>query len=147
MGKQHTETGATAARTASRSGAGRVLIFVYGIWALAATARSVVQLSLQFHRAPLAYILSAVAAVFYIVATISLARGDAASRRVARISCAIELLGVIVVGTFSVVAPRFFPDATVWSGYGIGYGFIPVVLPILGLLWLRHLDRVDSGAG
>jgi hypothetical protein len=25
----------------------------------------------------------------------------------------------------------------VWSDFGIGYGFVPVVLPILGLLWLR----------
>jgi hypothetical protein len=30
-----------------------------------------------------------------------------------------------------------FPDQTVWSLYGVGYGFVPLVLPVLGLLRLR----------
>jgi hypothetical protein len=38
-----------------------------------------------------------------------------------------------------------FPDATVWSLYGDGYGYVPVVLPILGLLWLRRSGRVTTG--
>jgi hypothetical protein len=43
-----------------------------------------------------------------------------------------------------VLAPSAFPDATVWSVYGNGYFFIPVVLPILGLLWIRHTGRVQA---
>ena len=31
-----------------------------------------------------------------------------------------------------------FPDATVWSQYGLGYGFVPLVLPVVGLWWLRR---------
>ena len=39
----------------------------------------------------------------------------------------------------------FGRDATVWSVFGMGYLFIPLVLPILGLFWLsRH--RPDDGA-
>lgn len=126
---------------ATRSGPGRLLIAVYAVFALAATARSAVQIATKFADAPLAYVLSAVAAVFYIVATVCLARGSDTSRRVATISCAVELVGVLAVGTASVVAPSAFPDSTVWSVYGDGYGFVPVVLPILGLLWIRHTAR------
>jgi|SRR5687767_14414855 cytochrome bd-type quinol oxidase subunit 2 len=124
-------------RTVTRSGPGRLLIAVYGIFVIAATARSAVQIATRFERAPLAYLLSAVAAVVYIVATVCLVRGSRASRRIATVSCLVELVGVVVVGTISLFVPHVFPDATVWSFYGKGYGFVPLVLPILGLWWIR----------
>ena len=120
------------------SGAGRVLVAVYGIFALAATARASVQLLTKFEQAPLAYVLSALAGVIYIVATITLARGTHTSRRIALIAIIIELVGVVSVGTLSVLYPEAFPRATVWSTYGIGYGFVPLILPIVGLAWLWH---------
>ncbi|ONI75031.1 hypothetical protein ALI144C_40400 [Actinosynnema sp. ALI-1.44] len=125
----------------TRSGPGRLLIAVYGIFVIAATARSAVQIATHFGRAPLAYVLSAVAAVIYIVALVCLVKGSRTSRRIAMISCAVELVGVLVVGTVSLFAPQLFPDATVWSFYGRGYGFVPVVLPILGLWWIRATAR------
>ncbi|NKQ55410.1 hypothetical protein HFP15_21230 [Amycolatopsis sp. K13G38] len=115
-----------------------MLVAVYAIFALAATSRAGVQIATKFHEAPLAYVLSAVAAVFYIVATIALARSGSTSRRVALVSCSIELVGVLTVGTFSIFDRQAFPDATVWSVYGQGYLFIPLVLPIIGLYWLRR---------
>jgi cytochrome bd-type quinol oxidase subunit 2 len=121
----------------TRSGPGRLLIAVYAIFALAATARSAVQLGTHFSRAPLAYLLSAIAAVVYIVATVCLARGNRTSRRIATVSILVELVGVLVVGTLSLAVPHLFPDATVWSDYGQGYGYVPAVLPLLGLWWLR----------
>jgi cytochrome bd-type quinol oxidase subunit 2 len=131
--------------TRTRSGPGRLLIAVYAIFALAATARSAVQIATRFHEAPLAYLLSAFAGIVYIVATVCLARGDRTSRRVATVSIVVELVGVLTVGTLSVVDPQAFPDATVWSGYGRGYGFVPLVLPVLGLWWLRRTGRPGSG--
>jgi hypothetical protein len=125
---------ALADRPLSR-GPGRVLIGVYGLFALAASARAGVQIATKFHEAPLAYLLSAAAAVVYIVATVALARSD---RTLALFCCSFELTGVLVVGTFSLLDRAAFPDATVWSLYGIGYGFVPLVLPVLGLLWLRR---------
>jgi cytochrome bd-type quinol oxidase subunit 2 len=119
-------------------GFGRVLIVIYAIFAIAATARSAVQLSTQFSQAPVAYVLSALAAVIYIVATIALARGEGVSRRVATVAIAIELAGVLIVGTLSLILPTAFPHASVWSGFGSGYGFIPLILPIVGLWWLRR---------
>lgn len=115
-----------------------MLVAVYGVFALSAAGRSVVQLSTKFHEAPLAYLLSAFAAVVYLVATVSLARAGATSRRVALIAISTELVGVLTVGTISVLAPSAFPEATVWSGYGSGYGFVPLVLPFVGLWWLRR---------
>ena len=120
------------------SGAGRALVAVYGLFALAATARATVQLISKFSEAPLAYLLSAVAGVVYLVATFTLARDTPVARKVAAVAITVELVGVLTVGTLSVVDPQAFPRATVWSAYGIGYGFVPLVLPVLGLLWLRR---------
>jgi hypothetical protein len=119
------------------SGPGRVLVGLYALFALSAGARATVQLLTQFDEAPLAYLLSALAAVIYLVATIGFLRGGPGGRRLAMICCAVELLGVLAVGTASLLDPTAFPHATVWSDYGRGYGFIPLVLPVLGLLWLR----------
>ncbi|MCC5577916.1 hypothetical protein IMZ11_20010 [Microtetraspora sp. AC03309] len=117
------------------SGPGRVLVAVYGVFALAATARAAVQIATRFGEAPLAYLLSAFAAVVYILLTVALARGE---RRLALAACVVELSGVLIVGTLSLVDSAAFPHATVWSGYGAGYLFVPLVLPILGLFWLRR---------
>jgi cytochrome bd-type quinol oxidase subunit 2 len=132
------ETGDRAPARSTSHGFGRVLVAVYGLFAIAATARSAVQIATKFHEAPVAYLLSAFAAVVYIVATVSLARGDAASRRVATVAISIELVGVITVGAASELVSSAFPDATVWTGFGSGYGFVPLVLPFVGLWWLRH---------
>ncbi|WP_394615839.1 hypothetical protein JNUCC0626_39905 [Lentzea sp. JNUCC 0626] len=118
-----------------REGPGRMLIAVYGIFALAATSRSAVQIGTRFEHAPVAYVLSAFAALVYVLATVALARGG---RRIAVVACSIELAGVLLVGAASLLVPQEFPDATVWSFFGIGYGFIPLVLPVLGLWWLRR---------
>ena len=127
-------------------GFGRVLVAVYGLLALAATGRSILQISEYFDRAPVSYVLSALAAVIYLVATIGLARGDRASVRLATVALSVELLGVLVVGTLSYVVPSAFPDKTVWSHFGSGYGYVPLVLPVLGLLWLRRTGSATRGA-
>ena len=121
---------------ATNSGPGRILVAVYGVFALAACSRATVQLATKFSEAPLAYVLSAVAGVIYVVATVTLARGTQTSRRVALAAILIEAVGVLAVGTASLLDPEAFPSATVWSTYGIGYGFVPLVLPFVGLAWL-----------
>lgn len=123
---------------ASGRGFGRVLVAVYAVFAIAATARSFVQIATRFEEAPVAYLLSALAAVIYIVATVALARGDRTSRRVALVAITIELVGVLTVGVVSLIVPDLFPSTSVWSTFGSGYLFIPLVLPIVGLWWLRR---------
>jgi hypothetical protein len=125
----------------TRTGPGRVLIAVYALFALSASARAAVQIATKFSHAPVAYLLSALAAVIYILATVTFAVGSPAARRIAALSCSVELVGVLAVGTWSLADRATFPDATVWSGYGSGYGFVPLVLPVLGLLWLRRWSK------
>ena len=132
---------APAVPASTRTGPGRLLVAVYALFALSASARALVQIATQFSHAPVAYVLSAIAAAFYIVATVTLAVGNPAARRIAVLSCSVELAGVLAVGTWSLADPATFPDATVWSGYGSGYGFVPLVLPVFGLLWLRRLSK------
>jgi len=118
------------------SGIGRVLVAVYGVLALAAVGRSFVQIATKFDEAPLAYALSALAAVVYVVATIALVRAGRGWYRIAWVTIAFEFTGVLVVGTLSIVFPELFPHDTVWSWFGRGYLFIPLVLPVLGMWWL-----------
>jgi hypothetical protein len=126
------------AQAPGRSGAGRVLVAVYGTFALAAGARAAVQLATKFSAAPLAYLLSAFAALVYIVALAGLVRGGRGGLRTALVAISVELVGVLTVGTFTLTDRAAFPDETVWSVYGQGYGFVPLVLPVLGLLLLRR---------
>jgi hypothetical protein len=119
-------------------GAGRVLIAVYAILALAATARSVYQIAAKFDAAPVAYLLSGLAGVVYILATVALLKRGDTWYRIAWITIVFELVGVLTVGTLSLVDGELFPADTVWSFYGRGYGFIPLVLPLVGLWWLHR---------
>jgi hypothetical protein len=118
------------------SGPGRVLVAIYLMFAVAAGSRAGVQIATKFDEAPLAYALSALAALVYLAATIGLAGGGARGRLVALTGCVIEMAGVLVVGTLSIVDSAAFPDDTVWSRYGSGYGYVPLVLPVVGLWWL-----------
>ncbi|MET7877335.1 hypothetical protein [Micromonospora profundi] len=129
------------ARRTTNSGPGRLLIAVYLIFAIAATSRAGLQIATKFDEAPVAYLLSAVAALIYIVAAVGLARAGHAGRRVALACCAVELVGVVTVGVLSLVDKELFPDETVWSQFGSGYGYIPLVLPVLGLVWLWRTRR------
>ncbi len=122
-------------------GPGRLLVWLYGVFTVAAASRSVVQMLMDFGRAPLAYVLSAAAAVVYAFITYSLVRGGPAARRAALVCCAAELAGVLTVGTWTLLEPSAFPDATVWSDYGMGYLFIPVILPVTAMVWLRRAAR------
>lgn len=124
------------------SGIGRVLVAVYAVLALASTGRSGYQIVTRFAEAPVAYSLSAVAAVVYVVATVALVARGRTAFRVAAVAIGVELIGVLVVGALSAVDPALFPRDTVWSHFGQGYLFIPLVLPVLGLLWLRRVRRM-----
>ncbi len=111
--------------SSTRSGPGRALVAVYGVFALAATARSLVQLVTKADEAPLAYTLSAVAGLVYVAATLGLAEVGPSPRRLAWAAVGFELVGVLTVGTLTVLDPELFPDQTVWSAYGAGYGWLP----------------------
>jgi hypothetical protein len=125
------------------TGIGRVLVIVYAIMALAATGRSFVQIVQRFDEAPLAYTLSAASAVVYIIATLALIfAGSRGWYLVAWIAICFELAGVLIIGTLSLLLPELFAHPTVWSWFGAGYLFVPLVLPFFGIWWLAtHRPR------
>lgn len=123
---------------AKQIGAGRLLIAVYGIFAISASARASYQLALEFEQAPFAYSLSLLAALVYVLATVLLAKESL--RKYAKVAIWFELIGVVAVGFLSLVLPQLFAHPSVWSGFGIGYGFIPLALPVVGLIWLRKAN-------
>jgi hypothetical protein len=119
-------------------GVGTVVIAIYGVFALSASVRASYQLLRKYEEAPLAYWLSLLAAVVYIVATFALAKRkyDLANK-----TLMFELAGVLIIGTLSLTVPSLFAHPSVWSFYGMGYGFIPLLLPIFGLWWVRRVKR------
>ena len=131
----------TARQRPTGSGPGRLLVAVYGILALAATARGIYQVATKLDEAPVAYLLSLAAGLVYVVATVALAKDW---RTVAWWAVSVELVGVLTVGTLSLVDVGEFPDETVWSAFGQGYGYVPLVLPFLGLVWLWRTGRTPD---
>lgn len=114
-------------------GIGNLVVAVYGVFALSATVRASYQLIRRYEEAPLAYWLSLFSALIYVVATMALARNKVV---LAKYTLIFELVGVVAIGLLSVLVPTLFAHPTVWSFFGMGYGFIPLVLPIFGLWWI-----------
>jgi hypothetical protein len=106
------------------------LIVAYAVLALAALGRSSYQISTKFADAPLAYSASALSAALYAVIAFALWKG---LRKLALIGSCIELAGVLIVGTLGYVESSWWPDETVWTGYGSAYGWVPLALPMLAL--------------
>lgn len=129
-----------------RSGFGRLLTLAYIVFAVSAGVRALYQIATKFSDAPFAYLLSALAAFVYLLAAIAMLRGGNRGFAVAATACLFEFCGVVIVGTLSVVESEWFPADTVWSNFGAGYGYVPLVLPLLGLgwLWKNRQPRVLS---
>ena len=125
-------------------GVGRLLIAIYAIFAISATARASYQLIREFDQAPLAYSLSAISAAVYLLATYSLTKQEPKWQRMAFYTIWFELVGVIAVGALSLALPALFAHPSVWSNFGAGYAFIPLLLPILGLIWIRKRHAVNN---
>ena len=124
-----------------RSGPHRVLLALYALFTLAAGARSIVQLTTRYDDAPVAYWLSLGAAATYALGWYAIREASAGHTGFASVMLWVELAGVVGVGTLSLVRREWFPDASVWSDFGLGYGCVPLLLPVAGLLWLRHEKR------
>lgn len=148
QGRRDVATASPAPSAASTDGnaagtttLGRVLITIYLILALAATLRAIYQIVSKFEEAPLAYTLSLISGIVYIVATVALLKRSGVWRKVAWAALTFELAGVLIVGALSLLMPEHFAHDSVWSNFGSGYLFIPLVLPILGMVWLRGDGR------
>ncbi|WP_112141175.1 hypothetical protein [Glycomyces dulcitolivorans] len=119
-------------------GFGRLIVLVYVVFAVSAGARAGYQVATKFGDAPVSFTLSAVAAAIYLVAAVAIIRGAA---RTALAAVGIELVGVLAVGALSFADPGWFPEPSVWSHFGSGYGYVPLVLPVVGLVYLIKRRR------
>lgn len=135
------------------SGPGRLIIALYTVFVVGSLSRAGFQIATRWEDAPLAYSLSAFAGLVYVVAAVSLAIRGRRAWWVSLVAISTEMVGVLAVGLWSVLDPGAFPDATVWSGFGRGYLYIPLVLPMAGLWWLwstrpgRRADPQQLRAG
>jgi hypothetical protein len=123
----------------------KILVAAYTVLAIAAGARAVVQLATRADEAPVQYALSAAAAVVYLVLAIALRRPER-WRTVALVAASVELAGVLAVGLAEQLSPTAWPDETVWSGFGAGYGWAPLILPVAALVVLGR-TRAAAPAG
>ena len=126
---------------------GQLLIAAYAVFAISAGARAFSQIVNDFDAAPVAYLLSLLAATVYLVATLAFRKPGRTWFRVASAACLFELAGVLGVGLWTFLDPELFAQATVWSHFGSGYGFVPLVLPFIGLAWLKHVEPETRAAG
>lgn len=126
------------AQQVKNSGFGRLLVVIYAVFSLSATARALYQVVRKFDEAPLSISLSALSAVIYIVATVALAKKGEGAWKLSLAAVSVEMAGVVLIGIFSYIRPELFELPSVWSHFGSGYGYIPLVLPMIGLWWLNR---------
>nr|WP_242608050.1 hypothetical protein [Xylanibacterium ulmi] len=131
----------------SGTGFGRLVVTIYGVLAFAALGRSSYQIATSAPHVPLAYWLSALAAVVYVVAAIAIARGRGRWRALAWATVTVEAVGVLSVGVASLFSDELQHDGTVWRLFGMDYGFFPLILPFVGLWWLWRTRPAAAAAG
>lgn len=120
--------------------AGVILAVSYPVLALSAGVRSIYQLFLKEGVVNyLPAVLSGVAAVCYLLATIGFVVRKRWAWRLSVSMLAFELAMVLLVGTLSFVIPDTI-GRTVWGQFGADYGYFPLIQPILGLAWLFHRE-------
>lgn len=121
------------------------LAFFYGLWSFSALGRSTYEYFFKNPR-PANLVpahLSTFVGVLYIFIIVGLRQRSPRAWWITLALLAIELAGVLIVGTIDVVWHPF-PYATVWSNYGIGYFFMPLVLPFLGLTWILRRETREA---
>ena len=118
--------------------AGVILAVSYPVLALSARVRSVYQLLLKegdIHY--MAAVLSGIAAVCYLLATVGFVVRKSWAWRLSVSMLIFELAMVLIIGTLSLIIPDII-GRTVWGRFGADYGYFPFIQPLLGLAWLFH---------
>lgn len=112
-------------------------VALYGFWSVAVLSRALYQYATR----PLPHLpthLSLCAGLIYLGITVAAWSGHT---RWVRAGLWIELAGVCIVST--VEHWWRLPYTSAWSGYGSGYVWLPLVLPIAGL-WLSRQRAADA---
>jgi hypothetical protein len=129
--------------SAATRGGADALAFFYGLWAVAALSRAGYQYLVRRPDDFTPTHISLFVGALYVLIIIALRRRSPHAWWSALLLLWVELLGVLLVGTIDVLWQPF-PYSSVWSAYGAGYLFMPLVLPLAGLVWL--VRRETRGA-
>jgi len=118
------------------SSIGYILAVSYPVLAISTGTRAVYQL---FFKEGVTYylpsILSGIAALSYLVATIGFAYRRRWTWWLSVSALGFETAMTLIVGVLSFTHPDVIGH-TVWRHFGADYGFFPLFQPILGLIWL-----------
>lgn len=116
----------------------RGLAALYAFWALAIMSRVSWQYATRLGN-HLPTHLSAITGIIYVLIAYWAWQGWTKALQWGLI---VELIGVIVVGTYELFYP--FGYATAWSHYGAGYLYMPLLLPIAGIVvvWRNRKRRI-----
>jgi hypothetical protein len=125
------------------TGGSDALVFFYGLWAVAALSRAAYQYLVRRPPDLAPTHISFFVGALYVLIILGLRRRSPNAWWLTLSLLVVELLGVLVVGTVDVLW-RPFPYTSVWSAYGAGYLFMPLLLPVAGLAWL--LQRATRAA-
>ena len=124
------------------SAAGVILAVSYPVLALSTGVRAVYQLFLKDDVTNyLAPTLSAVAALFYLTATVGFMVRRKWAWRLSVGVLLVETAMTLIVGTLSFIYPEVIVS-TVWRHFGADYGYFPLVQPLLGLAWLFNAETL-----
>lgn len=124
---------------------GYVLGVSYPVLALSTGVRAVYQLAgFKEGASTTAAVLSLVASICYLAASIGFFKRERWAWWLSVCALGFEMSMVLVIGTITTINPDIFGDETVWSRYGMGYGFFPLIQPLLGLIWLLRPMTLDS---
>lgn len=122
--------------------AGMILAISYPVLAFSTGFRAFYQLF--FKEGVTEYLpplLSGIAALCYLTATIGFAVRKQWAWRLSVWVLGFETLMTVIVGGLSIVKPELI-GSTVWRYFGADYGFFPLIQPLLGLGWLFHPETL-----
>ncbi len=119
-----------------------MLIISYPVLALSTGVRAAVRL-LRGETTYLPDGLSALAASFYLIATIGLIYRNPRGWYLSVSVLVLETICTLVVGSLSFTHPELI-GRTAWRHFGADYGYFPLVQPILGLAWLFHPQTLQA---
>lgn len=115
---------------------GYILAVSYPVLALSTGTRAVYQLFFKEGVTDyLPAIMSGVAALCYLIATIGFAYRRRWSWWLSLSVLGFETAMTLIVGVWSYVDPDLF-GRTVWRHFGEDYGYFPFFQPLIGLVWL-----------
>ena len=135
--KDRSATSVTSGNTAAEliSTIGYILAVSYPVLALSTGVRAIYQLlnpATSYYFPP---IMSGVAALCYLVATIGFAHRRKWSWWLSVAVLGLETMLTVLIGVWSFADPDLI-GRTAWCHFGADYGYFPFFQPVLGLVWL-----------